>query len=100
MGFNPEGLEECPECGGSMKKGQYLCSKCSYIPIRPAPPLYPELLQYEKPKLGPCERCEMEWLCRIWTHSLSLWALCEIPDQDDLMLMRENGFKKKSVCVS
>jgi hypothetical protein len=91
MAYNPATYTTCPECGKRMKKGHYLCNKCSYIPIPPPPPLHPEFLQYDKGRKCNCEKCGYEWLCRIWVFYLGLWALCEIPSETDLMLLRQNG---------
>jgi hypothetical protein len=99
MAFNPDEYEECPGCGGLMHRDSYVCAKCLGAKETPTPQLYPELLKYKKPKFGPCKHCEMKWLCRIWVFDLELQALCEIPDQNDLIAMRQNG-KKKSVRVS
>ena len=89
MGFNRQAVEICPSCGNYMKKGHYLCTKCSYIPVMPMPPLRPEFVEYER--TGSCKKCPMKWLCEIWVFNLGLLALCEIPDENDLILLRSNG---------
>lgn len=92
MGFNPDAVEDCPICDGQMKKGNYICARCSYNPIIKMGNLFPELREYDRPRQRECDRCEMEWLCKIWVFNLKLWSLCEIPDESDLMQLRNNGF--------
>jgi len=92
MGYNPTAYKPCPNCGDQMIRTRYICGKCAERYPKPeAPALHPELLQYERTHHKQCENCEVEWLCRIWVFYLGLWALCEIPSDTDLLLLRQNG---------